>query len=85
MSPEHRKIVQTAMSAAIASQRKAAARDDLEAREELQKKGMIYTEMPESERELMRKATAGVVDDIRKRVGNELVDQVLAEVKKYKN
>ncbi len=82
MSPEHRKIVQTAMSAAIASQRTAAAKADAEARAELQKKGMVYTAMPESERDLMRKATAGVIDDIRKRVGGDLVDQVLAEVKK---
>jgi TRAP-type transport system periplasmic protein len=85
LSPEHRKIVQTAMSAAIASQRSAAAKADVEALNELQKKGMIYTVMPESERELMRKATAGVVDDIRKRAGGDLVDQVLAEVKKNAN
>jgi hypothetical protein len=30
----------------------------------------------------MRKATAGVVDDVRKRLGAALVDQVLAAVKK---
>jgi TRAP-type transport system periplasmic protein len=83
LSPEHRKIIQTAMTAAIASQRHEATKADAEARAELQKKGMVYTAMPESERELMRKATAGVVDDIRKRVGSDLVDQVLAEVKKY--
>jgi TRAP-type transport system periplasmic protein len=85
LSPEHRKIVQTAMNAAIAWQRSAAAKADVEALTELQKKGMVYTAMPESERELMRKATAGVVDDIRKRVGADLVDQVLAEVKKNGN
>jgi TRAP-type transport system periplasmic protein len=83
LSPEHRKIIQTAMTAAIASQRHEATKADAEARAELQKKGMVYTAMPESERELMRKATAGVVDDIRKRFGSDLVDQVLAEVKKY--
>ncbi len=49
---------------------------------ELQKKGMQFDAMPPSEREAMRKATAGVVDDIKKRVGAPLVDQVLAEVKK---
>jgi hypothetical protein len=42
---------------------------------------MTYTEMPASEREAMRKATAGVVDDVKKRVGGTLVDQVLAAVK----
>jgi hypothetical protein len=30
----------------------------------------------------MRRATAGVVEDIKKRVGADLVDRVLAEVKK---
>jgi hypothetical protein len=30
----------------------------------------------------MRKATAGVVDDVKKRVGGTLVDQVLEAVKK---
>jgi tripartite ATP-independent transporter DctP family solute receptor len=82
LSPEHQKAIRAAMDKAVASQRAAAAKADAEALAELQKKGMIYTEMPASEREAMRKATAGVVDDIRKRVGAPLVDQVLAEVRK---
>jgi hypothetical protein len=43
---------------------------------------MQYDALPPSEREAMRKATAGVVDDVKKRVGADLVDRVLAEVKK---
>jgi TRAP-type transport system periplasmic protein len=82
LSAEHRKIVQTAMSSAIAAQRTMATKADAESLAELQKKGMTYTAMPESEREAMRKATAGVVDDVRKRVGGTLVDQVLDAVKK---
>jgi tripartite ATP-independent transporter DctP family solute receptor len=82
LSPEHRQIVKTAMDKAIASQRVASTKADGEALAELQKKGMVYTELPASEREAMKKATAGVIDEIRKRVGNTLVDQVLAEVKK---
>ena len=81
LSPEHQKIVRTAMTNTINAQRVMATKADGEALAELQKKGMTYTAMPESERELMRKATAGVVDDIRKRVGAVLVDQVLAAVK----
>jgi TRAP-type transport system periplasmic protein len=81
LSPEHKKIVQTAMSSAIAAQRTMATKADAESLAELQKKGMTYTEMPASEREAMRKATAGVVDDVKKRVGGTLVDQVLAAVK----
>jgi TRAP-type transport system periplasmic protein len=82
LSAEHQKIVRTAMAAAVAAQRTMATKADAESLAELQKKGMTYTEMPASEREAMRKATAGVVDDVRKRIGAALVDQVLAEVKK---
>jgi TRAP-type transport system periplasmic protein len=82
LSPEHQKIVRTAMSNAIAAQRLASVKADGDSLAELQKKGMSYSEMPASERELMKKATAGVVDDVKKRLGAPFVDQVLAEVKK---
>ena len=82
LSPEHKKIVQTAMSNAINAQRAMATKADGEALAELQKKGMTFTEMPAAEREAMKKATAGVVEDVKKRVGGTLVDQVLEAVKK---
>jgi len=82
LSADHQKILRTAMTKAVAAQRIAATKADAESLAELQKKGMIYTEMPASEREAMRKATASVVDDVRKRLGASMVDQVLAEVKK---
>jgi TRAP-type C4-dicarboxylate transport system substrate-binding protein len=82
LSPEHQKIIRTAMKNAVAMQRSGAAKADADALVELQKKGMQFDAMPASERESMRRATAGVVDEIRKRVGASLVDQVLAEVKK---
>ncbi len=82
LSPEHQKIVRAAMTRAVAAQRIAATKADGEALAELQKKGMVYTEMPASEREAMRKASAPVIDEVRKRLGGTLVDQVLAEVKK---
>lgn len=82
LSPEHRKILREAMAKAVAAQRGMATKADAESLAELQKKGMVYTEMPASEREAMRKATAGIVDDVKKRIGATLVDQVLAEVKK---
>lgn len=82
LSPEHQQIIRKAMQNAVAVQRGGAAKGDADALAELQKKGMQFDAMPASEREAMRKATAGVVDDIKKRVGAPLVDQVLAEVKK---
>ena len=82
LSPEFQKAIRTAMDKAVATQRVAAAKSDAEALAELQKKGMQYDAMPPAEREAMKKATAVVVEDIKKRVGAQLVDSVLAEVKK---
>jgi len=82
LTPEHQKIVRTAMANTIAAQRVASVQADAASLAELQKKGMSYSEMPASEREAMKKATAGVVDDVKKRLGAPFVDQVLAEVKK---
>jgi tripartite ATP-independent transporter DctP family solute receptor len=82
LSPEFQTAIKNAMAKAVASQRIAATKADATALAELQKKGMQFDAMPPAEREAMRKATAGVVDDIKKRVGPELVDRVLVEVKK---
>jgi tripartite ATP-independent transporter DctP family solute receptor len=79
---EHRNIIKTAMAKAVAAQRAGAAKADEDALAVLQQRGMQYDPMPESERTAMRNATAGVVDEIRKRVGAQLVDQVLDEVRK---
>jgi tripartite ATP-independent transporter DctP family solute receptor len=79
---EHRTIVKAAMAKAVASQRAGAAQADIEALATLQQRGMQFDAMPESERQAMRAATASVVDDIRKRVGAQLVDQVLEEVQR---
>ena len=82
MKPEYQQAIRTAMKDAVAQQRAAAVKADLDALEELQKKGMKYDVLPPAEREAMRKATAGVVDQVRKRVGGDLVDRVLAETAK---
>jgi TRAP-type transport system periplasmic protein len=79
---DQQKILRTAMTNAIAWQRSVSVKADADSLIELQKKGMIYTELPASEREAMKKATAGVVDEVKKRLGATFVDQVLAEVKK---
>lgn len=81
MKPEHQKAVRGAMAAAVAYQRKIAAEADHKALEELKKK-MQYDEVSPPAREEMRKASAGVVDQVKKRIGAELVDRVLAEVAK---
>jgi tripartite ATP-independent transporter DctP family solute receptor len=81
MKPEHQKAVRGAMAATVAHQRKIAAAADHAALEELKKK-MQYDEVSPQAREEMRKASAGVVDQVKKRIGAELVDRVLAEAAK---
>ena len=83
LKPEYQKAIRDAMNTAVASQRAAAAKQDGEALEELKKK-MEFTEITPAVREAMRKASAGVVDEVKKRAGAPLVDSVLAEVAKMK-
>jgi tripartite ATP-independent transporter DctP family solute receptor len=82
LAPEFQKAIREAMAKAVATQRAQAANDDVAALAELQKKGMQFDALPPAEREAMRKATAGVVDEVKKRVGADLVDRVLGEVQK---
>jgi TRAP-type transport system periplasmic protein len=83
LKPEYQKAVRQAMAAAVTFQRANAAKADADALEELKKK-MEYTEISPAVREAMRKASAGVIDDVKKRAGAALVDSVLAEVAKVK-
>jgi tripartite ATP-independent transporter DctP family solute receptor len=80
LDPAHREAIQAAMDRAVASQRQMAAEADTTALITLQEEGMQYHELPPEERARMREMTAGVVDQIREKLGAELVDQVLAEV-----
>ena len=70
------------MKNAVTAQRAAAAKNDADALAELQKKGMQFDVMPPAEIAKMRQMTSGVVDDVKKRIGADLVDRALAEVKK---
>ncbi len=82
LSPEFRAAIKTAMTKAVAGQRAVAAKNDADALAELQKKGMQYDALPPAELAKMRQMTSGVIDDVKKRIGPELVDRALAEVKK---
>jgi tripartite ATP-independent transporter DctP family solute receptor len=82
LRPEFREAVRTSMAKAVAWQRSVAKDNDEKALAELRRLGMQYDEMPASEIAKMREMTAGVVDEIRRRVGAELVDRVLAEVRR---
>jgi len=81
LKPEHQKAVREAMTATIAFQRKLAAEDESKRFAELKAK-MTYTEITPAALEEMRKASAPVIEDVKKRAGADLVNQVLAEAAK---
>jgi tripartite ATP-independent transporter DctP family solute receptor len=82
LAPEPKKALTEAVKAAVAAQRKAAAEADTAALDDLKAKGMQYEAIsPETAAEL-RKATASIVDEVKKRAGAELVDRVVAEARK---
>ncbi|HEV8551968.1 MAG TPA: TRAP transporter substrate-binding protein [Casimicrobiaceae bacterium] len=83
LKPEYQQAVRTAMSAAIAHQRKLAVELDNKALEELKKKMQYDTLSPQAIEE-MRTATAPVVDQVKKRASAELVDRVVAEAHKVR-
>ena len=78
LKPEHQKAVREAMTATIAYQRKLATEQDASKLAELKAK-MAYTEISPAARDEMRKASLPVIEDVKKRAGAELVNQVLAE------
>jgi tripartite ATP-independent transporter DctP family solute receptor len=82
LKPEYQKAVREAMTATVAFQRKLAAEEEAKQLALLKGK-MTYTELTPAAREEMRKATAPVIDEVKKRAGADLVNQVLAEAAKH--
>jgi tripartite ATP-independent transporter DctP family solute receptor len=78
LKPEYQKAIRESIAAAVAYQRKLAVETDREAFDDIRKK-MQYDEIPPQVREQMRKATAPVIDQVKKRAGADLVDRVVAE------
>jgi TRAP-type transport system periplasmic protein len=81
LKPEARRAIDAAMQKAVAKQRADAPRADLEALEELKKRGMQFEPASPQLVAEMRAATAGVVDVLKKKVDPKLVDEVLASAK----
>jgi tripartite ATP-independent transporter DctP family solute receptor len=82
MSAEQKKAVREAAQAAALQQRKMAAEAEAAAFAELKAKGMQFDSMSPETRAALRKASAGVIDDVKKRVGAELVEKVMVEAGK---
>lgn len=82
LSDKQKAAIKTAMGKAVTWQRAKAAEEDTASRALLAKRGMTFTPLPAETRAALRKATAGVVDTVKARLGTELIDAVLAAVKK---
>jgi len=81
LKPEYQKAVREAMTATIAFQRKLAIDEEAKRLAELKGK-MTYTEIAPAAIEEMRKSSAPVIEEVKKRAGADLVTQVLAEAGK---
>lgn len=81
VKPEHRRAVEDSMKKAVVRQRADAEKADLEALEDLKKRGMQFEQASPQLIEEMRRATAGVLDLLKKKVDPKLVDDVLASAR----
>jgi tripartite ATP-independent transporter DctP family solute receptor len=79
LPPEQQKAIRDAARVAALLQRKMAAAGEAAALKDLIANGMQFDPLPAATRAALRKATAGVIGGVRKRVGDALVNQVIAE------
>ncbi|MDC8805079.1 TRAP transporter substrate-binding protein [Halomonas pacifica] len=80
LSDEEQQAVREAMAEAVAWQRQTAAEEDEAARQALIERGMQFTPISDETRAALREASQGVVDDLRDKIGSEIVDRVLEEL-----
>lgn len=78
LPPEQQKAIRDAAKIAAVQEWKMAAAVDESAFAALKANGMQFDPIPDATRVALKKAMAGVIDSVRKRVGAELVDQVVA-------
>ena len=81
LKPAQQTAVRAAMRKAVSKQRADAEKADTASLEELRKRGMQFEAPSPQLVEQMRKATAGVVDLLKKKVDPKLVEEVLASAK----
>jgi len=82
LPPAQQKALRDSMAKAVAWQRSRATAEETEAIAEIKAKGMTYDEVSPRFREQLRKGSAGVVEDVKKRLGAVFVNRVIAETKK---
>jgi tripartite ATP-independent transporter DctP family solute receptor len=72
------KAIREAAAIAVAQQWKTVDAEDADALMKLKKKGVQFDPLPPETRAALRHATAVVVEDARKRVGDEIINNILA-------
>jgi tripartite ATP-independent transporter DctP family solute receptor len=78
LDPNQQKAVREAAAIAAVEQRKISTQEQAAALAALKEKGMQFDPLPPATRVALRRATAGVVDDVKKWVGADVVNAVLA-------
>jgi TRAP-type transport system periplasmic protein len=79
LSAMQQKAVREAATIATVQERKILAEQEATALARLQELGVQFDPLPPKTRAALRRATASVVDDVRKWVGADVVNEVLAE------
>jgi tripartite ATP-independent transporter DctP family solute receptor len=79
LTPEQQKAVRDAAKVAALQQRKMADEGEKAALADLQARGLQFDPVPSETRVALRKAADGVIGRMKKRIGAELVDKVIAE------
>jgi TRAP-type transport system periplasmic protein len=78
LNPTQQKAVREATAIAAVAQHKMSAEDQATALTRLLEKGVQFDPLPSGTRAALRRATAGVVGDVKKWVGPDIVNAVLA-------
>lgn len=82
LKPEEQQAIRKTMDTAIAWQRQKAIEDDTKSKNKLIESGMQFDAVSDEFRANLRDATEHIIVDVRKKVGDELVDAVLGEIEK---
>lgn len=82
LTPAQQKAVQQAMATAVAEQRAISERENKTARDGLIKGGMQYYELSPADLAKFREATRPVYQEMRKKLGNRVMDLAEAAIKR---
>ena len=76
------KAIRDSIEVAVRYQRERAKLQETDSIVEIKKRGVVYDEVTPKLIADMRTATSGIVDEVKKRAGDDLVKRVLAEAAK---